>query len=52
MIYGKNFSDKPVTEALKSFEIDKHCLKSLAFNKNKPKVKPKPDHFFRGKTRF
>lgn len=51
MIYGKNFADKAVTEPLQPFEIDKHCLKSLAFNKHKPKAKPKPDHFFRNKAR-
>ena len=51
MIYGKNFSEKSVTEPLKPFEVNHHCLKSLAFNKYKPKAKPKPDYFFRSKAR-
>lgn len=51
MIYGKNFSEKEVTEPLQPFEINKQCLKSLAQSKQKPKKKVKPDYFFRNTAR-
>jgi hypothetical protein len=51
MIYGKNFSDKAVTEPLQPFEINKQCLNSIAKSKKKTNKKLRPDYFFRSKVR-